>query len=230
MENSIRAKLLADPSIILDDNELMQSLLTASDVKLGSNVVDLRHVAMSRLSDRLGKLEGTHQSVVAAAYQNLLGTKQIHEAVIELLRNNNLDEFVHSLKFDLLKILNVDCICILLEKSNESDETSTLKYSNPNIQQVMSGFVSTYITQGGETESTKVKLRQANSSTNQLFGSASTQINSEACIQLSFNENQTLGMIVFGSSDINFFEPGQGTDLLKFFACVCEKMLGRLIS
>jgi hypothetical protein len=230
MENSIRAKLLADPSIILDDNELMQSLLTASDVKLGSNVVDLRHVAMSRLSDRLGKLEGTHQSVVAAAYQNLLGTKQIHEAVIELLRNNNLDEFVHSLKFDLLKILNVDCICILLEKSNESDETSTLKYSNPNIQQVMSGFVSTYITQGGETESTKVKLRKANSSTNQLFESASTQINSEACIQLSFNENQTLGMIVFGSSDINFFEPGQGTDLLKFFACVCEKMLGRLIS
>jgi hypothetical protein len=230
MENSIRAKLLADPSIILDDNELMQSLLTASDVKLGSNVVDLRHVAMSRLSDRLGKLEGTHQSVVAAAYQNLLGTKQIHEAVIELLRNNNLDEFVHSLKFDLLKILNVDCICILLEKSNESDETSTLKYSNPNIQQVMSGFVSTYITQGGETESTKVKLRQANSSTNQLFESASTQIKSEACIQLSFNEDQTLGMIVFGSSDINFFEPGQGTDLLKFFACVCEKMLGRLIS
>jgi hypothetical protein len=230
MENSIRAKLLADPSIILDDNELMQSLLTASDVKLGSNVVDLRHVAMSRLSDRLGKLEGTHQSVVAAAYQNLLGTKQIHQAVIELLRNNNLDEFVHSLKFDLLKILNVDCICILLEKSNESDETSTLKYSNPNIQQVMSGFVSTYITQGGETESTKVKLRKANSSTNQLFESASTQINSEACIQLSFNENQTLGMIVFGSSDINFFEPGQGTDLLKFFACVCEKMLGRLIS
>jgi hypothetical protein len=230
MENSIRAKLLADPSIILDDNELMQSLLTASDVKLGSNVVDLRHVAMSRLSDRLGKLEGTHQSVVAAAYQNLLGTKQIHEAVIELLRNNNLDEFVHSLKFDLLKILNVDCICILLEKGNESDETSMLKYSNPNIQQVMSGFVSTYITQGGETESTKVKIRQANSSTNQLFESASTQINSEACIQLSFNENQTLGMIVFGSSDINFFEPGQGTDLLKFFACVCEKMLGRLIS
>ena len=230
MENSIRAKLLADPSIILDDNELMQSLLTASDVKLGSNVVDLRHVAMSRLSDRLGKVGGTHQSVVAAAYQNLLGTKQIHEAVIELLRNNNLDEFVHSLKFDLLKILNVDCICILLEKSNESDETSTLKYSNPNIQQVMSGFVSTYITQGGETESTKVKIRQANSSTNQLFESASTQINSEACIQLSFNENQTLGMIVFGSSDINFFEPGQGTDLLNFFACVCEKILGRLIS
>ena len=92
MEDSIRAKLLADPSIILDDTELMQSLLAASDVKLGANVVDLRHVAMHRLSHKLGKLEGTHQSVVAAAYQNLLGTKQIHQAVIELLRKSNLDE------------------------------------------------------------------------------------------------------------------------------------------
>ena len=230
MEDSIRAKLLADPSIILDDTELMQSLLAASDVKLGANVVDLRHVAMHRLSHKLGKLEGTHQSVVAAAYQNLLGTKQIHQAVIELLRQSNLDEFVHSLKFDLLKILNVDCICILLEKSNETAEYSTPKYSNPNIQQVMPGFVNAYMTQGGDTESTKVKLRQANSSTNQLFESASTQIRSEGCVQLSFHENQTLGMIVFGSSNVNFFEPGQGTDLLNFFACVCEKVLGRWIS
>ena len=85
MEETTRAELLADPSIILDDKELMESLLTATDIKLGNNVVDLRHVAMSRLTHKLGELEGTHKSVVAAAYQNLLGTKQIHQAVIELM-------------------------------------------------------------------------------------------------------------------------------------------------
>ena len=72
MEETVRAELLADPSIILNDQELMDSLLAATDIKLGTNVVDLRHVAMNRLSDKLGELEGTHQSVVAAAYQNLL--------------------------------------------------------------------------------------------------------------------------------------------------------------
>ena len=46
MEETTRAELLADPSIILDDKELMESLLTATDIKLGNNVVDLRHVAI----------------------------------------------------------------------------------------------------------------------------------------------------------------------------------------
>ena len=45
MEETVRAELLADPSIILNDQELMDSLLAATDIKLGSNVVDLRHVA-----------------------------------------------------------------------------------------------------------------------------------------------------------------------------------------
>ena len=128
MEETTRAELLADPSIILDDKELMESLLTATDIKLGNNVVDLRNVAMSRLTHKLGELEGTHKSVVAAAYQNLLGTKQIHQAVIELMSMNNLDQFVLSLKSDLLKILNVDCIFILVESpvGLESDLLPTL--------------------------------------------------------------------------------------------------------
>ena len=230
MEDTVRAELLADPSIILNDQELMDSLLAATDIKLGTNVVDLRHVAMNRLSDKLGELEGTHQSVVAAAYQNLLGTKQIHKAVIQLLGMKSLDEFVISLKSKLLKTLSVDCIYILLEKPDASVDTLIPTNYGPSIQTVMPGFVNTYITQGGLTELSKVKLRKATSVTNQLFENASIKIESEACVQLNLDENQIIGMITFGSSDANFFEPGQGTDLLKFFASACEKMLERWIT
>ena len=230
MEETVRAELLADPSIILNDQELMDSLLAATDIKLGSNVVDLRHVAMNRLSDKLGELEGTHQSVVAAAYQNLLGTKQIHKAVIQLLGMKSLEEFVISLKSKLLKTLSVDCIFILLEKPDGSVDSLLPTNSGPNIQTVMQGFVKTYITQGGLTELSKVKLRKATSVTNQLFEDASVKIESEACVQLNLDENQIIGMITFGSSDADFFEPGQGTDLLKFFASACEKMLERWIT
>ena len=145
MEETTRAELLADPSIILDDKELMESLLTATDIKLGNNVVDLRHVAMSRLTHKFGELEGTHKSVVAAAYQNLLGTKQIHQAVIELMSMNNLDQFVLSLKSDLLKILNVDPIsylasvtrlfsvkaCIVLGKLGSKSGSDTMAIISP---------------------------------------------------------------------------------------------------
>lgn len=230
MEETVRAELLADPSIILNDQELMDSLLAATDIKLGSNVVDLRHVAMNRLSDKLGELEGTHQSVVAAAYQNLLGTKQIHQAVIQLLGKKSLEEFVMSLKSELLKTLSVDCIYILLEKPDGSIDSLIPTNYAPSIQTVMPGFVKTYITQGGLTELSKVKLRKATSVTNQLFENASVKIESEACVQLNLDENQIIGMITFGSSDADFFEPGQGIDLLKFFASACEKMLERWIT
>ena len=230
MKESIRAELLADPSIILDDQELMDSLLAATDIKLGTNVVDLRHVAMNRLSDKLGELEGTHQSVVAAAYQNLLGTKQIHQAVIQLLGKKSLEDFVMSLNSELLKTLSVDCIFILLEKPDGSVDSLIPTNYRPSIQTVMPGFVNTYLTQGGLTELSKVKLRKATSVTNQLFENASIKIESEACVQLNLDENQIIGMITFGSSDANFFEPGQGTDLLKFFASACEKMLERWIT
>jgi len=94
----------------------------------------------------------------------------------------------------------------------------------------MPGFINTYITQGGLTELSKVKLRKATSATNQLFENTSIKIESEACVQLNLDENQIKGMITFGSSDANFFDPGQGTDLLKFFASACEKMLERWIN
>ena len=230
MEDTVRAELLADPSIILNDQELMDSLLAATDIKLGTKVVDLRHVAMTRLSDKLGALEGTHESVVAAAYQNLLGTKQIHQAVIELLSKKSLDDFVVYFKSELLKILSVDCIFILLEKPHSSVNTLIPTEYRPIIQTVMSGFVNTYITQGGLTELSKVKLRKATSVTNQLFENASNQIESEACVQVNLSENKITGMIAFGSSDENFFEPGQGTDLLQFFASACERMLERWIT
>ena len=230
MEETVRAELLADPSIILDDQELMESLLATTDIKLGNNVVDLRHVAMNRLSDKLGQLEGTHQSVVAAAYQNLLGTKQIHQGVVQLLGKKSLDDFVNCLESELLKILSVDCIFILLERPNGSVDLLIPTDYEPTIQTVMPGFVNTYITQGGLTELSKVKLRKATIVTNQLFENTSCKIESEACVQLNLNENQIIGIITFGSSDTNFFEPGQGTDLLKFFACVCEKMLERWIT
>ena len=55
MEETTRAELLADPSIILDDKELMESLLTATDIKLGNNVIDLRNVAMSRLKGHINR-------------------------------------------------------------------------------------------------------------------------------------------------------------------------------
>ncbi len=80
IEESIRDSIISRPDIILDDKDLMQALIAANERAMGGNIVDLRGIAMERLEARLDRLEDTHRSVIAAAYENLAGTNQIHRA------------------------------------------------------------------------------------------------------------------------------------------------------
>ena len=49
--DEVRDRLLAEPEHILDDRDLMNALVAANDRRIGENVVDLRGVAMARLSE-----------------------------------------------------------------------------------------------------------------------------------------------------------------------------------
>ena len=49
----------------------MRALIAANERAMGGNIVDLRGIAMERLEARLDRLEDTHRSVIAAAYENL---------------------------------------------------------------------------------------------------------------------------------------------------------------
>ena len=63
----------------------MRALLAADRSALGRNVVDLRGVLVDRLEERLDRLEDTHREVLAAAYENVAGTNQVHRACLALL-------------------------------------------------------------------------------------------------------------------------------------------------
>ena len=82
IDETLREKIIAKPESILDDQDLMRALIAANEKAMGGNIVDLRGIAMERLETRLDRLEDTHRSVIAAAYENLAGTNQIHRAIL----------------------------------------------------------------------------------------------------------------------------------------------------
>ena len=51
----------------------MRVLVAANERAMGPNIVDMRGIAMDRLEARLDRLEDTHRSVIAAAYDNVAG-------------------------------------------------------------------------------------------------------------------------------------------------------------
>src|SRR6056297_2106750 len=83
--DDFRHRIIEDPEAILEDADVMKALIAANEKYLGNNIVDLRGIAMERLEARLDRLEDTHRSVIAAAYENLAGTNQIHRAVLRML-------------------------------------------------------------------------------------------------------------------------------------------------
>ena len=80
--DTLRQKIIEKPDMVLDDPAVMNALVAANERAMGSNIVDLRGIAMERLEARLDRLEDTHRSVIAAAYENLAGTNQIHRLII----------------------------------------------------------------------------------------------------------------------------------------------------
>ena len=116
---SLRARILADPGIILDDVELMRAIVQAERRGFGRQVVDLRGVLVERLEERLDRLEDTHREVLAAAYDNVAGTAQIHRACLMLLGAEDFAGFLHALTNDVQNTLHVDLVRLALEAARE---------------------------------------------------------------------------------------------------------------
>ena len=225
-----RERVLQDPDIILDDRDVMRALITANDRQMGGNIVDMRGIAMERLENRLDRLEDTHRSVIAAAYENLAGTNQIHRAILKLLDQTEFENFLKILGTDVAGILRVDRIRLVLE-SPEATETSAPKVQKLEdvLTVVAPGFVDDYLTHGRNMPQRPVTLRQIGAGASDIYGEAADWIASEAILRLDLGLGRLPAMLVMGSEDPHQFRPSQGTDLLNFFTGVFERTMRRFL-
>lgn len=229
LEDKLRAAIIATPDAILDDKDVMNALVAANEQAMGSNIVDLRGIAMNRLETRLDRLEHTHQSVIAAAYDNLAGTNQVHRAILRLLDPMDFTSFLRDLGGDVAGILRVDHVTLVLE-SAQGDSDPAVKQLDPILTVAEPGFVDAYLTQQKGGTPRQVTLREVKASSESLFGANAGQIKSEACLKLDLGTGRLPGLLVLGTSEPEQFGPQQGTDLLAFFAGVVERSMRHWLS
>ena len=228
MNDHLRKQIINHPDFILEDHDLMQALITANERAMGDNILDLRGIAMSRLEARLDRLEETHRSVIAAAYDNLAGTNQVHRAVLRMLDPSEFEIFLHDLGGEVADILRVDSVRLVLETAQDDSDPAVLRLGAV-LSMAEPGFVARYIDKG-RSGTRPVTLRQTSGSDTALHGKAARQIQSEACLRLDLGAGRLPAMLVLGSQDAQQFTPQQGTDLLSFFAGVFERALRRWLS
>lgn len=223
MDPDIRDLILAAPEKLLEDRDVMAALVGAKETQAGGNVVDLRGIAMQKLEERLDKLEETHRSVIAAAYENLAGTNQLHRAILELLDPLTFDDFLAALSGNVAQALRVDAVGLLLE-STQNPNTA----ARPNILRAVSpGTIGAYLAGGRNVPLRPVLLRQCMPESDMVYGEAAAWVRSEALMRLDFGTGRLPGLLALGSEDPHHFKPAHGTDLLGFFAGVFERTMRR---
>lgn len=229
IEHDLRDRILAEPETILEDRDLMNALVAANERAMGTNIVDLRGIAMQRLEIRLDRLEDTHRGVIAAAYENLAGTNQVHRAILQLLDPLEFQEFLRVLTTDVAATLRVDCVRLVLESVQNADDPALRKLGDV-LFVAEPGFIATYATGGRNIPLRPVTLRQVMPEGDALYGDRSGYIGSEALLKLDFGKGRLPGMLVFGAEDPHQFKQTHGTDLLAFFAGVFERTMRRWLS
>ncbi|CUH78622.1 DUF484 family protein [Tropicibacter naphthalenivorans] len=229
IEDSVRETIISRPDIILDDKEMMHALIAANERAMGGNIIDLRGIAMERLEARLDRLEDTHRSVIAAAYENLAGTNQIHRAILRMLDPLEFEPFLKDLGGEVAQILRVDVVKLVLESAVNDNEPVVRRLGDV-LSVAEPGFVESYLSAGREAPLRQVTLRQLQQGDGRIYGDKAEWIRSEACLKLDFGPGRLPGLLVMGAEDPHQFTPQQGTDLLSFFAGVFERAMRRWLA
>ncbi|MFP7674240.1 DUF484 family protein [Marivita sp. S0852] len=229
IDDELREKIMTRPDVILEDQDLMRALIAANERAMGGNIVDLRGIAMDRLEARLDRLEDTHRSVIAAAYENLAGTNQVHRAILRMLDPVEFEPFLKDLGGDVAEILRVDVIKLVLE-SVQNDEDPAIKRLGSVLSVAAPGFIDAYLNGGRDVPARQVTLRQIETGRPDIYGEKADWIRSEACLKLDFGSGRLPGLLVMGAEDPHQFTPQKGTDLLTFFTGVFERQMRRWLS
>jgi hypothetical protein len=231
IEPDLRKLILAKPERLLDDRDVMNALVAANDQAMGSNIVDLRAIAMQRLETRLDRLEDTHRSVIAAAYENLAGTNQVHRAVLRLLEAPDFTAFLAGLPGEVAQILRVDAVRLVLESGQEGGALPPpLRRLGDVLRVAPRDFVQAYLSGGRRVTDRAVVLRRTPAQSVSVYGPEAADLRSEAALRLDLGEGRLPALLALGSGDPHQFKSGHGTDLLAFLAGVFERQMRRWLA
>ena len=215
-QEQVRQQILEDPAMVLEDQDVIRALIGArSSCASDRKVVDLGGVLISRLEDRLDRLEGTHRDVVAAAYENLAGTQQIHRAVLALLHAQDFSSLLWTMTEKLKSILTLDAVCLCVE-ADEAEPATPLGPEGPYRHAILSlprDGAAAYCGEQAFWPGRRVILRQTVEASAIVFGETERPIRSEAILKVEVGAAAVPMLLVLGSETADRFHADQATDL-----------------
>lgn len=223
----IRAEIVADPTIVLDDVEVIKALATAANFAFADNVVDMRGMAMQVLENRLRRIEDSKRRVVAASYENLAGTLQTQRAVLAMVEPDRAERFFDVISQRIPEILKIACVRLLAE---ENGKLRRVPGAECFLVECPPGSIANYLEIQDIANCRDAILRGIESGDTAVYGDFGPVIRSEALVPLIDADRKQTWLLILGSPDPKHYQPGMGTDLLEFFGAVFQRVCRRWLT
>ncbi|MEM1361366.1 MAG: DUF484 family protein [Pseudomonadota bacterium] len=221
---ALRKRILSDPKLVLDDPEIMEALASAQTSEQGKNIVDMRSLAMNRMEERLDHLEEAHQTVIAAAYDGVSVTRQVHRAILTMIAPLEFKDFLNGMNKEVADCLRAKAIRLVLE-TQADDTLGPLSEQCDVISLVGPGYTTAYRGGGRKSRPAAAMLRTVPEGALEVYRSAASDIRSEAILAIDLGTDRLPGMLVIGSTNADQYRTGDATDLLEVFGALFERVL-----
>ena len=177
------------------------------------SVVDLQHFMVERLRQDVQKLRANQDEIIANSRDNLGTQERIHKAVLALLEADTFEEFIEIITGDLVLLLEVDVVCLCIERTEGYNRRPKLD----GLELLEQGAVDRIMGKGR-----LVLLRDDTVGDPEVFGGAAELVRSDALLRLKPSKAAPNALLAFGTRHPGYFHPGQGTELLNFLGRIIE--------
>jgi uncharacterized protein YigA (DUF484 family) len=176
-------------------------------------VVDIQHFMVERLRQDVAKLRANQDEIIANSRDNLVTQERIHKAVLAMLEAETFEEFIDIITGDLVLLLEVDVVCLCIERTEGYHRRPKLD----GLELLEQGAVDRLMGKGKQ-----VILRDEAVGDPEIFGGAAELVRSDALLRLKPSKAAPNAILAFGTRHPGYFHPGQGTELLSFLGRIIE--------
>lgn len=206
-----------NPDFLLVQPDLLHDL--AAPLRwTGDKIVDFQRFMVDMLRGELAGIRDCASAVIETSRNNMSIQAQTHAAVLALVAAHDMEELVRVVSEDLPDLLDVDTAVLAFEPMPAVDKAVSA------ICPLAEGDVDALLGPGRDS-----RLMSILGDEDLLFAGSDQPIRSAALARVNLGEDGVPGLLALGSFNAQFFQPGQGTDLLMFLARIVEVCLPRLL-
>lgn len=207
--DAIRARLIAEPEQLRNDDGLLQALGLKLDQP---NVVEFGPAALARLEAARTREMTARQEIEAVARANFAAQAQTHAMAVDLLEARNNTDLARRVDEGAQRRFGVVAGCLALEGPGPTPF---------GWRPLPSGLLDLLLGPHG------LARMGPCAGAAELFGEAAHEIRSAAVVRMAIWSPARNAALAFGSADPEGFTPEMGAELVAFLARVVERTAER---